>query len=100
MGLIARGIESRGLATVFVGVMLDIMKVTRPPRSAFVDFPLGHPFGRPFDAAGQRAVLRDVLCLLALAQEPCSLVELPHGWGEPFTFVPGQSRVRSHTGEE
>lgn len=82
--------ERHGLPTVFVGMMLDIMKINRPPRAAFVDFPLGHPFGRPFDAGTQRAILRDVLGLLAVAQEYGSLVELPYSWGEPFTFVPGQ----------
>lgn len=92
MGLIARGLERLGLPTVFVGHMLDIMRLNRPPRAAFLDMPLGHACGRPGDRAQQRAILRDVLSLLATATGPGTLVILPHAWGEPFTFTPGQSQ--------
>lgn len=94
MGLIARGLERLGLPTVLVGHMLDIIQLNRPPRAAFLDMPLGHPCGRPGDPARQRAILRDVLGLLATATAPGTLVQLPHEWGEPFTFVPGQSQRR------
>lgn len=89
--------ERRGLPTVVVGVMLDIMQVNRPPRAAFVDFPLGHPFGRPNDQAGQRAILKDVLRLLETAPAAGSLARLPYAWGEDFAYVPGQ---RKHAPQE
>ncbi|MDA8216360.1 MAG: hypothetical protein M0Z94_01940 [Dehalococcoidales bacterium] len=92
MGLIARGIERRGLPTVFVGMMLDVLELIRAPRAAFLDLPLGHPFGRPGDREGQLAILWDVLALLASARESGTVSQLPQAWGEPFTYVPGQRR--------
>ncbi|MHB1132174.1 MAG: hypothetical protein ACYC4L_07255 [Chloroflexota bacterium] len=90
MGLLARGLECQGLPTVYVGVVQDVMKLIRPPRAAFVDYPLGHPFGRPGDREGQTAVLRAVLRLLETAPGPATLAQLPFNWGEPFVYVPGQ----------
>lgn len=90
MGLIARGLERRGLPTVVVGHMLDIMELNRPPRAAFLDFPLGHPFGRPGDRPRQLAILREALRLLETGTGPGTLAQLPFAWGEPFTFTPGQ----------
>ncbi|MHB1007393.1 MAG: hypothetical protein ACYC3S_17395 [Chloroflexota bacterium] len=88
----ARGIEARGLPTVVVGAMRDIMYLNKPPRAAFVDHPLGHPFGRPGDAVGQRAILGAALAVLASAPTSGTLVDLPFAWGEPFSFVPGQRK--------
>jgi D-proline reductase (dithiol) PrdB len=92
VGLIARGLERRGLPTVVVGHMLDIMRLNRPPRAAFLDFPLGHPFGRPGDRPQQLAILRATLRLFETATGPGTLVQLPFAWGEPFTFTPGQGQ--------
>ena len=72
-----------------MGLILDIMKLNRPPRAAFLNFPLGHPFGKPFDRAGQAKILRSVLTVLESAREPITLVQLPIAWGEPFTFKLG-----------
>jgi hypothetical protein len=92
VGLLARGIEKLGLPTVYVGLMLDIMQIIRPPRAAFLNFPLGHPIGKPFQPNLQLAILKDILSLLETAREPETLVHLPFVWGEPFTFVPGSRR--------
>jgi hypothetical protein len=69
--------------------MLDIMRRIRPPRAVFLDFPLGHPFGKAFDHRLQRSILRDTLGFLETARPPADLRILPYVWGEPFTYVPG-----------
>lgn len=71
------------------------MKINRPPRAAFLDFPMAHPFGRPFDREQQLAILRDVLSLLSSAHGPGTLVELPYEWGEPFSYAPRQRKPPS-----
>lgn len=53
------------------------------PRVVGVEFPFGHPFGRPGDAATQTAVLRDALALLANATGANAIVDLPYAWPEP-----------------
>ena len=95
MGLIARGIEEQGISTTFVGLMRDVMRLNRPPRAAFLDFPMAHPFGRPLDRLRQLAILREVLGLLESAQESGTLVELPYAWGETFSYLPRVRRLPS-----
>ncbi len=89
MGLVAHGIEAQGIPTVYVGLMRDIMQVIRPPRAAFLNFPLGHPIGKPFQPELQRSILKAILRLLESSQQPGVMAELPFDWGEPFSFVPG-----------
>lgn len=59
MCLIARHLEAAGIPTFCLGSALDILQAGRPPRGAFVDFPLGHSSGPPFDATQQYTILRD-----------------------------------------
>ena len=84
MGLVARVIEEQGIPTVLVSTGRDLTEQVRPPRSVFVNFPMGNPFGRPFDAATQRDVLRAALHLAESATRPGVLVDLPYAWGEDF----------------
>ncbi len=83
MGLVARVLEREGLTTVSLTSAIDITERIRPPRAAFLNFPLGNATGRPHDAEGQRRVLRSVLRLAETAREPGTIVELPDGWPEP-----------------
>lgn len=99
MGLIARGIEKRGIPTVLVGVMWDSMQITRAPRAAFLNFPMAHPFGRPGDRSLQSEILRHVLELLPSAESSGTLVHLPYDWGEPFTHMPKIRKPPSSLGE-
>lgn len=85
MGLVARVIEEHGIPTVLVSTGRDLTAQVRPPRSLFVNFPMGNPFGRPFDTAMQRRILREALRLAETATEPGTLVELPCDWGENFS---------------
>jgi hypothetical protein len=83
VGLVARVLEREGIPTVSLTSALDITERIRPPRAAFLNFPLGNPTGRPHDAEGQRQILRDVLCLAETAPEAGEIVELPYAWPDP-----------------
>ncbi len=61
MGLAARRIEARGLATLVLSVMPEVTASVGAPRVAGIGYPLGRPLGVPGDAEGQRAVLRAAL---------------------------------------
>jgi len=62
------------------------MEQIKPPRSAFINFPLGRPCGKPLDVKLQRKILKDTLQLLERAAEPGKIVDLPYEWGAPFDW--------------
>lgn len=70
-------IESRGIATVVVGLVRPHMERTRPPRGLWVPFPLGRPFGEPEDPSFQRRVLMAALGLLERRSGPVLLEDFP-----------------------
>ena len=83
MGLVARVLEREGLTTVSLTSARDITERVRPPRAAFLNFPLGNQTGRPNDPEGQRAILRDVLQLAESSNEPGEIRDLPFTWPDP-----------------
>lgn len=89
MGLVARVVEEAGIPTVLVSTGRDLSAQVKAPRTSFVNFPMGNPFGRPFDAAGQRAILLDALRALHAIERGGALVDLPYEWGEPFDLKLG-----------
>jgi D-proline reductase (dithiol) PrdB len=52
----------------------------RPPRTVFLRWPYGHPFGEPGNAAQQRTVLRAAFKALVEITEPGQIVDLPYRW--------------------
>lgn len=80
VSLVARHLEANGIPTVCVGSALDILQAARPPRACFVDYPLGHTAGRPFDVADQDAIVLAALQTLVTASAPDTLVTLPNRW--------------------
>lgn len=82
MCLVARHLEANGIPTVCLGSALDILEAGRAPRAVFVDYPLGHSTGRPFDAADQLGILRAALGVLDTAREPGRVEILPNRWAE------------------
>lgn len=80
MGLVARALEARGIATVTVGVVRSAMDAAPAPRNVFVPFRLGQIFGEPGAAAQQRTVLRDALAAVESIDEPGGFVALPYRW--------------------
>ena len=82
--LIARHLETNGIATVIMGCARDIIEHTGVPRFLFSDFPLGNAAGKPHDAASQRQTLELALGLLETAKAPRSTVQSPQRWsGDP-----------------
>ena len=63
-----------------------MMSQVRPPRSAFINFPLGRQCGRPHDVDLQTRILEDALSILATARDPGNIVDLQYEWDEPFDF--------------
>ena len=61
-----------------------MMMSVLPPRSVFVDFPLGRPCGKPDDVSLQTSILKDALAHLVDAETPGEMKDLPYEWGSPF----------------
>lgn len=80
MGLIAREIEAAGIPTVSLSSALSITQAVQPPRSVFVDFPLGRTAGKAHDVANQLAILRAALGRFAEQAEPGEIETLPFEW--------------------
>jgi hypothetical protein len=59
--LIARHLEANGIPTLCLGSAFDILSAGSPPRAMFVDYPLGHSAGKPFDRADQEYIVRSAL---------------------------------------
>lgn len=91
MGLVARVVEASGIPTVTVSTGRDITALVRPPRSLFVNFPMGNSFGKAGDTAMQAKILRDALNFAVTATEPGVLVDLPLEWSEPFEYFAGEA---------
>ena len=64
-----------------------MMSQVKPPRSAFINFPLGRQCGRPHDVDLQTRILKDALSILATARTPGNIVDLQYDWHEPFDFA-------------
>ena len=82
MSLVANGIEARGIPTLVVGTVRDIIEQARAPRSVFVDFPVGRTFGHPRDAAQHRQVLSAALDQLSSFTAPGQIRDLPFQWAD------------------
>ena len=80
--IIARHLEAHGIPTTCLGSALDILESGRPPRATFVDYPLGHTAGKPFDPADQRDVVCAALAGLETVTQPGEIRILPHRWDE------------------
>ncbi len=59
---------------------LHISQAGKPPRAAFVDYPLGHTAGKPFDPDDQLAVISQALIALETMRTPGLIHRLPHRW--------------------
>jgi D-proline reductase (dithiol) PrdB len=86
--VIARALEARGLPTLSMSVLLEAAEEAKPPRTCFLDFPLGCPAGKPHEAEQQREILRSALKLAPeFDGQPWHIKSLPFEWS------PGGSRA-------
>lgn len=80
MSLIARHLESHGIATLLIGSAFDVVKHCAVPRYLHTDFPLGNPCGVPFDVSMQRKILQQGLKLIESADMPGTIERAPFHW--------------------
>jgi D-proline reductase (dithiol) PrdB len=85
VGLVARAIEAAGIPTVLVSTGRDLTELVCPPRSLFVNFPMGNPFGPPNQPEVQREILRTALELALSDVGPGAIVDLGDEWPSDFT---------------
>lgn len=65
---------------------LDIIEAGRAPRTVFVDYPLGHTAGRPFDPEDQKRIVTSALDALASITAPGQIMTLPAHWSDDNTW--------------
>lgn len=97
VGLIARQVEAAGISTLCMGSALDILKAGKPPRAAFLDYPLGHTTGKPNQPELQREILVQALEGFTSLTVPGSIKTLPFRWDDEdwkrTTMMEGDTRV-------
>lgn len=82
MCLIARHLEAAGTPTVSLTSAHDITSAGNPPRALFVDYPLGHTSGRPFDPDDQYEITRAALAGLETIGKPGVITDLGRRWSD------------------
>lgn len=98
MGLVARELEGRGIATVCLSSARTITAAVNPPRAVFIDFPLGHTAGKRGDAALQRQIMLDALAALESIDTPGTIRDLPYRWADSDDWKDGVMRPGSGSG--
>jgi hypothetical protein len=96
VSLVARHLEENEIPTVVVGSARDIVEECGVARFLFTDFPLGNPFGKPWDEEMQSAIMGMALELLQSAWQPRTTVQAPFIWSEDDTW----RNVFMHVSEE
>jgi D-proline reductase (dithiol) PrdB len=80
VGLIARYAEEHGISTVCLSNVHDVICSVKPPRAAFVDFPMGYAAGKPGKPELQCRIIRRALNLLKRSDRPGRIEMLPFKW--------------------
>ncbi len=80
MSLIARFLEAQGIPTLCMASAYDIIRAGWPPRSVFLDFPLGHTTGKPFAPDQQYDIVRQAMAAFDAASGPGQQVLLDYQW--------------------
>ncbi len=88
-------VEAAGIPTVVVSTGRDLSAQVRPPRTVFVNFPMGNPFGKPFDKVQQRTILLDALHALRSIETAGAMIDLPYEWEVPFAMNLGSGYSKS-----
>lgn len=101
MGLVARHVEAAGIPTLCMTSALDITRAVRPPRAAFLDYPLGHTTGKPGDPELQRRILVEALEAFSSLSSPGEVKTLPFRWSQDESwkdeaFAGGDDRLPRH----
>ncbi len=65
-----------------IGSARDVMEAVKAPRAVFVNFPLGHNTGKPFDRELQLNILNDAFEALKSIKQPGTIIDLPYQWSQ------------------
>jgi len=76
------------------------MKQVKPPRAAFLNFPLGHQCGNPGDIDLQTNILKDSLNILTTASIPGEVKDLTYEWGRSFDWSDYMKGIEEMLNEE
>jgi len=79
-------LEKKGIPTVMLTIFYEQALTLAPPRSAFINFPFGRPFGKANHITLHTAILRDTLRLFEKAKTPGEVLCLSFVWS--FEPVP------------
>ena len=102
MSALSHFLESEGLSTTGISLVREHTEAMAPPRSLWVPFPLGRPFGAAGDAAFQHRVIAAALALLDRPRGPV-LEDFPEPAPENASSEPWSCPVRfarAATGED
>jgi D-proline reductase (dithiol) PrdB len=69
-----------GLPTLSMTCLWEVSEAFKPPRTVFLDFPMGCPAGKPHEPELQREILRAALRAAPEFGEPWRMAELPFQW--------------------
>ncbi|MCK4739294.1 MAG: hypothetical protein KAT46_05035 [Deltaproteobacteria bacterium] len=78
--MVQRVLEEGGIPTIGVTFVRDITEKTGVPRALFVQWPMGHPLGEPFNAPQHRTILCDALKAFQSIKEAGTIIDLPYKW--------------------
>jgi hypothetical protein len=98
--LLARYLESAGIATVVMGAAKDIVEYCGVPRLLFSDFPLGNAAARPNDAASQDLNIELALRLFESAPAPRTTVQSPLRWSSDPVWKLDYSNLEKISSQE
>jgi len=91
VGLVCRVVEQAGIPTVCVSTGRDLTAQVKPPRSLFVNFPMGNNFGEPFNVSQQTAILSRALELFDEVEAGGVLEDWSDTWRTPVEYFTGRS---------
>lgn len=95
--MVARYLEERGIPTLCLGSAHDILLAGQAPRSVFLDYPLGHSCGKPFNEVNQYDVLTKALEIFEAADKPGHIEVLDLDWGSEDWKIQASSTAASDT---
>jgi hypothetical protein len=78
--VLARALEARGMPTITTSTSWEMSEQYKPPRVAWLDFPLGCAAGRPKFPEQQRQILQTVLEMMPEFRDPWEIKRLPFEW--------------------
>ena len=80
MGLIQRELEKEGIVTAGISIAKEISARVKPPRTLFLKYPFGHPYGELNNRRQQLQIFYDQLNLVTQVNTPGAIIDSPYRW--------------------